>query len=383
MMNTRDEREQVSRDGSEAGHVSLKPRTVYKNLLALGLMNLLTHRALMPTNALISSRAGKMLGHITFGLNNVLSGAFSFLSVAVMTNKTSKKMAILLADVSIVGFALCNSYISYYSLIPGTVLFGFGLATSWIVSLIYVSKLAIYHARSRNGNKADTIRLFTGIIVAFSVGGYMIGNAATATVLTLLKSDDNSNNANYVDNSDNTNYVDNSDNTNYVAPTYSNYYTEHYYTWPDQICITNNDALEINSLTTIALAAVIVSSSVSALLVTLLFLDNLEKYPNRSNCTTTAMLSSVRQIYSTIISMGMLAKRKEMFMSIPAFFFSGVSVGFMLSSYTKVSVYSLYHKLQYFCVFYLASVHLCLVYYLTHLLRLGILGAYPKKVLTH
>ena len=74
-------------------------------------VNPMTHCALMPTNALISSRAGNMLGHITFGLNNILSGAFSFLSVAVMTNKTSKKMAMLLGGVSIVGFALWNSYI--------------------------------------------------------------------------------------------------------------------------------------------------------------------------------------------------------------------------------------------------------------------------------
>ena len=294
----------------------LQARAVYKNLVTLGFMNLLTNSAFVPAVTLVSSRAGKTLGNITFSLNLIFSCLFSFISVSVMNDETSKKKTILVGDICVIGFAACNWYISYYTLIPGTVLYGVGLATTWIVSLMYVNKIARYHARKRSQSEASVISFLTGILVAFSVAGYIVGNATTSGILTILKSDDTNNN-------DTSNELQ-SNNTE-----------------SSKECVTNDDALETNVVTANVLGGTIVLFSVLALLITVLILDNLEKHRDKLKYTT-VVFNALQQIKSNTVSVGKIVIKKEMLTSIPVFFVSGMSLGFIFSSYTKVSALCLH-----------------------------------------
>jgi len=283
--------------------------TVYKNLIILGAMNMLINSAIVPVNVLVSSRAGKTLGNITFALNQIFSCLFSLILVTVMTNSTSKKRVLLVGNVCLVGFAACNWYISYYTLIPGTVLFGVGLATTWIVSLMYVNKIARYYARSSYLNESGTISYFTGIFVAFSLGGFILGNGTSAGVLTLLKSDN--------DNYNNTAVFDGERNLT--------------------VCISDDSVLEGNSLAANVLGGTIVFYSLLALLIILLFLDNLESRQDyRINCGV--FMFVMRQIRSDTVAIWRLATKRTTLASLPIFLTSGISLGFMFSSYTKVSV---------------------------------------------
>ena len=271
---------------------------------------MLINSAIVPVNVLVSSRAGKTLGNITFALNQIFSCLFSFISVILMTNSTSKKRILLIGNVCLVGFAACNWYISYYTLIPGSVLFGVGLATTWIVSLMYVNKIARYYARSSRLNEPGTISYFTGILFAFSLGGFIVGNGTSAGVLTLLKSDN--------DNYNNTAVFDEGERNSTV-------------------CISDDSVLVGNSLAANVLGGTIVSYSLLALLVILLFLDNLESRQDcKINCGV--FMFVMRQIRSDTVAIWRLATKNRTLASLPIFLTSGISLGFMFSSYTKVSL---------------------------------------------
>jgi len=293
----------------DSNDVNVKSKKVIrKNLIVIGVMNLLIYSALVPLTSLVSTVAGKTLGSITFGLNYFFTCSFSFISVSVMDDETSKRKAILLGDVCLVSFTFCNWYISYYTLIPGTVLFGFGLATSWISSLLYVNKIAAYHARNNNINEQNTSSYFVGIVLAFAMFGYIVGNATTAVVLTILRSDDSSSDNNMNDSS--------------------------------KECHTNDDMLEINFTAASVLKGLIVCYSLLALLVALFFLDNIDKEQN-TNCGPDLLLATIKQMKKSVISVTKLVVRREMLFSCPLFFASGISLGFVFSIYTKVS-----HKLK-------------------------------------
>ena len=94
-------------------HLDLLVRAVYINLFTLGLMNMFTNSAFVSAVTLVSSQGGKTLGNVSFGLNQTFSCLFSFISVSVMNDETSKKKAILVGDHCVVGFAACNWYVSY------------------------------------------------------------------------------------------------------------------------------------------------------------------------------------------------------------------------------------------------------------------------------
>ena len=278
-------------------------KVIRKNLIVVGVMNLLIYSALIPINSLISTVAGKTLGSITFGLNYFFTCSFSFISVSVMNNETSKKKAILLGGVCLVSFTFCNWYISYYTLIPGTVLFGVGLATTWISSLLYISKIAAYHARNNNINEQNTASYFVGIILAFAMFGYIVGNATTAGVLTILKSNDSS-----------------SGNNNDSS----------------KECHTNDDMLEINFTAASVLKGLVVCYSLSGLLVAVFFLDDIDKDQN-THCESELLLATIKQMKKSAIAVTQIAIRKEMLLSCPLFFTSGICIGFIFSNYTKVS----------------------------------------------
>jgi len=296
-------------DSLEIQHVVRSKITVYKNLVLLGLMNMLINSAVVPLNVLVSSRAGEKLGNITFALNQIFSCLFSFVSVILMTSSTSKKKVLIIGNMCIVGFAACNWYISYYTLIPGSLLFGVGLATSWMVSLMYVNKLAYYYARNNQLNKSGTISYFTGILLAFSMGGFILGNGTSAGVLTLLRSD--------------------TCNATIMVDDVEDNMTE---------CITNTD--KEHSLSDNILSGIIVFYSLLALLIILLLLNNLEMQQNyKINCGV--FMHAVKQIGSGTAAVGRLTARKEMLISIPIFYTSGISLGFVFSRYTKVSDYNI------------------------------------------
>jgi len=274
---------------------------IRKNLIAIGVINLLIFSALVPVNSLVSTVAGKTLGSITFGLNYFFTCSFSFISVSVMDNETSKKKAILLGGVCLVSFTFCNWYISYYTLIPGTVLFGIGLATSWISSLLYVNKIAACHARNNNINEQNTAGYFVGIIMAFAMFGYIVGNGTTAGVLTILKSNGDNNTKN-----------------------------------SSKECHTNDDMLEINFTAASVLKGLIVCYSLLGLLVALFFLDDIDKERN-TNCGSELLRATIKQVKKSVISGIRIAIRKEILLSCPLFFTSGITLGFVFSNFTKVS----------------------------------------------
>ena len=266
-------------------------------------MQLLSYAAIIPTNNLLTTTAGKTLGNITFGFNYIFSCLFSFFTICILDKETSKKMVILLANACIVGFTACNWYVSYYTLIPGTILFGFGESTSWIISLIYVKKLSINYTKKYNLNEQHTTSLFTGIIMGLTVAGYILGNATTSGVLMLLKS----------------NNIDNDT----VSANFTSI----------RECHTNDDKLEFSLITTNVLRGLIVFYSILSFIIVLLFLDDLEK----RNLQLTSKFIKIKNIWLNMISIAKLLAKIEMMMSIPLFVAIGASLAFVFGRYTKVS----------------------------------------------
>ena len=287
--------------------------TVYKNLLILGSMQVLAWAAISPTAALGTTTAGKTLGNITFMLNNIFSCLFTFFTISMLDKETNKKVVILFGNACIIGFTACNWYISYYTLIPGTLLFGLGHSTLWMASTMYMKKLSVNYSKKYNFNEQYTTSFFTGIIMGFSLVGYVVGNATTSGVLTLLKEVDSNN--------DTTNLSNNSVNHTDAKE-----------------CHTNDDKLEFNLVTMNVLRGLIVCYSILGFIVILFFLDSLEKRNvQKAFHLKLFMVKVVGSTWFNAVSMVKLLEKMELTLSCPLFIASGASLSFVYTIYTKVS----------------------------------------------
>ena len=300
-------------------------KTVYKNLLIVGSTQLLVSAAISPTVALATSTAGKTLGTITFSLNNIFSCLFSFFTICVLDKETNEKLVILFGSACFIGFTACNWYVSYYTLIPGTLLFGGGLSTSWIASMMYLKNLSINYTKKYNLNEKHITSLFTGIIMGFSLAGYTLGNATTSGVLMLLKQNDSENDTVTVNQI--TNHSD-------VRETE---------------CHTNDDKLEFNFVTMNVLRGLIVFYSMLSFIIVLLFLDSLEKRRlQKAFQPRLVMFKFIRSIWLNAVSVAKLLDKMELIMSCPLFIASGASLSFIYAIYTKVSCGNLLVKTHLF-----------------------------------
>ena len=287
-------------------------KMVYKNLLVLGFVQLLSYAAINPTNALVTTTAGKTLGNITYGLNYIFSCLFSFLTISMLNKQTSKRNVILFGIACIVGFTACNWYVSYYTLIPGTVLFGVGVSSSWIISLTYIKKLSVNYSKSYSFSEQHITSLFAGIVIGLSVAGYVLGSATTSGVLTLLNSENDTVSANEV-----LNNLTNGDSS--------------------KECHTNDDKLELNFITMNVLRGLFLFYSLLGLII-MLFLDDLEKKSSGLQVTfKLTILNYVKNIWLNINVVRKLFAKKEMIISLPLFISIGASTTFVFTVYTKVS----------------------------------------------
>ena len=291
---------------------------VYKNLIVIGLMLLLSFSSTNPTITLVTSMTGKTLGNITFCLNNVFTCLFNFVSISVLSNGASKRKVMIIGNACLIGFAVCNWYISYYTLIPGAVLFGFGISVVWISSLMYTSKIAADHAKRCNLIDKSVASYFTGIVIALASAGYLLGNASTAVLLTLLKP-----------NEDYHNDTDSTDN-NFTAKF-------------DEDCQTNDDKLEFNFTTVNVLRGMIVFYSILALAV-LVFLDEIDEIDEGppqavATCGPQLLTNFVKNQWQDLVTMAKLVIKKESISSCLLCFAVGAGVSFMFARFTKVNFF--------------------------------------------
>ena len=121
---------------------------IYKNLLH-GCRNTKSFPLLSnynPTNALVTSTAGKTLGNITYSLNYLFSTVFTLLSIPVLNSQIRKRKGVLwINNVALIIFTTGNLYTSYYTLIPASIFHRFVIAMA-CVALLVVNKLAVYYA---------------------------------------------------------------------------------------------------------------------------------------------------------------------------------------------------------------------------------------------
>ena len=288
---------------------------VYKNLIAVGVMLLLSYASTAPTVTLVTSVAGETLGNITFCLNYVLSCLFNFVSIPLLGIGTSKKKVMIIGNACIVGFTACNWYVSYYTLIPGAVLFGSGVALVWIASLMYTSKISVDHAERCNLSVKGMISFFTGIVMALANTGYLVGSATAAGVLTLLKHD-----MSYYNGTD---LIDDN------------------FTTLDKECQTNDDELEIGFVTTNVLRGIIFFYSLLALAVIVFFLDDIDgQHPHVSTHVAEVLSGFFKTQWQDIVAITKVFIKKEMTSSCLQGFALGASVSFMFARFTKVSFYN-------------------------------------------
>ena len=293
--------------------VKQSKKTVYKNLLIVGSMQLLISAAISPTAALVTSTAGKTLGNITFSLNNIFSCLFSFFTISVLDKETNKKTVILFGSACLIGFTACNWYVSYYTLIPGTLLFGVGLSTSWMASIMYIKRLSIDYTINYNLNEQHTTSWFTGIIMGFSLAGYTLGNATASGVLMLLKQ--------------------NSDNDTVIVDRLANHSDTR-----ETGCHTDEDKLDFNFVTMNILRGLIVLYSLLAFIIVLLFLDSLKKRSLQNTFQPSLMkFKFIKSIWLNTVAITKLLHKMELIMSYPLFIASGASLSFVYTIYTKVS----------------------------------------------
>ena len=287
---------------------------VYKNLIVIGLMLLLSFSSTNPTITLVTSIAGKTLGSITFCLNCVFTCLFNFVSISVLSNGASKRKMMIIGNACLIGFAVCNWHISYYTLIPGTVLFGFGVSVVCISSLMYTSKIAVDHAKRCNLIDKSVASFFTGIVIASASAGYLLGSASTAGVLTLLKPHED--------------YYNDTD------------ITDDNFTYLDEECHTNDDKLEFNFITVNVLRGMIVFYSILALAV-LVFLDDIDRGPPQAagTCGPQLLTNFVKNQWQDLVTMAKLFIKKEGISSCLLCFAVGAGVSFMFTRFTKVNFF--------------------------------------------
>ena len=294
---------------------------VYKNLIVVGVMLLLSYASTAPTVTLVTSVAGETLGNVTFCLNYVLSCLFNFVSIPVLGNGASKKKVMIIGNVCLVGFTACNWYVSYYTLIPGAILFGFGVTLVWIASLMYTSRIAINHAERCDLSVKGLISFFTGIVIALSNTGYLVGSATAAGVLTLLKHD--------------TSYYNSTDliDGNFTMLD----------DWSNEECQTNDDKLEIGFVTTNVLRGIIFFYSLLALAVILFFLDDIDgqtENPHANIHVAEALSGFFKTQWRDIVAIAKVFIKKEMTLSCLQCFALGASVSFMFARFSKVNFFS-------------------------------------------
>ncbi|XP_065910094.1 protein unc-93 homolog A-like isoform X2 [Dysidea avara] len=288
-------------------------KIIYKNLVIIGLVSLLNFSAIAPTVSLMTSVAGRTLGNLTYGMSYFFTCLFSFLSVPLLSNFASRKKLVLFGVACIIGFIACNWYTSYYTLIPGAVLFGIGTPVVWMTSLVYVKELAVYYAKNSAQKDTNIASYFTGILIAFSVIGYLVGNATTAGILTILKSDRINNNETDTDQNDN-------------------------FTKSSKECQTNDDGLQFDSLTTNTLRGIILFYPILSLMTVVGFLNDLEKQQHQITIGLNVLSTATKQVWLSAISVAKSFVQKKMLMSCPLFFTSGLGIGFIYTSYTKTYV---------------------------------------------
>lgn len=297
---------------------------VYKNLLVIALMNMFQYSVTNPTNALVTSTAGKTLGNVAYSLNYLFACLFTILSIPVLNSRVKEKETLWINNTALVIFAICNWYISYFTLIPASFFHGLSVAIAYMVSLVYINKLAVDYAEAYKLTTKSVISFFSGIMVGFSLVGYVIGNGTAALILTLLRSEDDRDADTNVTTSANTN----SDITN-VTRNFSN---------SDKECQTNDDGIEFTVLTASVLRGVIVGYSILALLTTA-FLDDFDKYHRiKIVLTLREKISEViRLLWPNIKNIAKVGLQKKMYSTYPLFLTVGISNGFIFSTYTKAS----------------------------------------------
>ena len=304
---------------------------VYKNLLLIGLLNVLQYSATNSTNALITSTAGKTLGNIVYCLNYFFSAVFSLLSIAVLLSRIKEKEILWISNIALVVFTVANLHVSYYTLIPASFFHGFAVAMAFVTSLVYVNKLAVHYAETYKLDNDGTISLFGGMLFGFSLAGYLVGNGTTAGILTVLKSE-NHGDANSTG-SDNlhANYTN-------VGDVNSTLYSDINYTNSDEDCQTNDGAIEFTVLTESVLRGAIIIYSILALLTTA-FIDDFDKY-HRIKLVITfreKITEVIGLLWPSIKSAAKVAIKKKMCLTFPLFLTIAVSNGFIFASYTKAS----------------------------------------------
>ena len=299
---------------------------VYRNLIVIGILNLFQYSATNPTNALITSTAGKTLGSITFFLNFFFTATFSLLSIPVLKSRVKEKEILWINNIALITFTIGNLYISYYTLIPASFFHGFAIANTFVTSLVYVKKLAAHYAEAYKLNSTTVISLFGGILLGLVRAGFFLGNATASVILTILQpermhSDD---------------FIGNDDNGTIF--TIDDINGTKNYTNSDGQCHTNDDAIEFTVLTMYVLRGVIIIYSLLALLTTA-FLDDFDKY-QQNKCVLTVkekITDVIKLLWPSIKSAAIMVVNKKMFLTIPLFITIGVTNGFMYASYAKAS----------------------------------------------
>ena len=313
-MKVDEEKTSFSSDGTSNGRAMSKVQ-VYKNLLVIGFMNMFQYSVTNPTNALVTSAAGKTLGNVAYSLNYFFSCVFTVLSIPMLNSRVKEKEILYVNNIALVVFAICNWYISYYTLIPASVFHGISVAMAYVVSLVYINKLAVHYAEEYKLNAKSVISYFSGVMVGFSLVGYLTGNGTAALILTFLKSEDDS------DSGSNITMSGNMTNTN-----------------SDGDCQTNDDAVEFTVITGNILRGAIVAYSILALL-TVMLLDDFDKYHRiKLVLTLREKISEViRLLWPSMKYIAQVGINKKLSATYPLFLVIGISNGFIFSSYTKAS----------------------------------------------
>jgi len=310
--------EQASSQSASDSDKLMSRLQVYKNLVVVGMLSLFQYSATNPTNALVTSTAGKTLGNIAYSLNYLFSAVFILLSIPVLNSRIKEKEILWMNNVALIIFTIGNVYISYYTLIPASIFHGMSVAMACVTSLVYVNKLAVHYAEVYKLDSKSIISFFGGIYIAFALAGYLVGNSTAAGIISLLKSKD-------IDDINNTFY-----DTNLINSTMN-------FTGSDKECHTNDDAVELTFLAEIVLRGAIIAYSVLALLTTA-FLDDFDKYYRiKYVLTLREKVNEVTQLlWPRLKSTAKVAMKKKMCLTSPLFVTIGVTNGFIIASYTKV-----------------------------------------------
>eukprot|EP00794_Sanderia_malayensis_P014050 gene14050-15511_t len=157
---------------------------IYKNVLIVSLTFLLTFLAFVPIQNLQSSlNIGDGIGLVSLTVMYCSLIVSSLFFTPLIITYLGCKWTILSCSLAYVVYIGANFYATWWTMVPASVLVGFGAGPLWAAKCSYLTSSAIAYAKLFGKQPSNVISWFFGIFFAFFLTGHIIGYIISSLIL--------------------------------------------------------------------------------------------------------------------------------------------------------------------------------------------------------